>query len=224
MARTACDVALFGAFLPEIEPLRAALGDALSGRIGGAYVVARAVGIGLPLASAGTALQVAELRPRAVVAVGTCGVYPNASSPALYRIEDVVTARRVRLASPCVAAGSAQLPAPMTVVAEAHPLLREGLERAGARPADVATTLAITVDDAAAAQTAAASAADVEHLEAFGVAAACAAQGVPFAAALGIANSVGAGARAEWRAHHEAAAAAAIAIVLRWLGAAPVLP
>ncbi|MGH7297349.1 MAG: phosphorylase, partial [Polyangiaceae bacterium] len=56
-----------------------------------------------------------------------------------------------------------------------------------------------------------------EHLEAYGVSAACAARGVPCAAALGVANVVGARARDEWRAHHRAAASAAVDVVLRAL-------
>ena len=47
------------------------------------------------------------------------------------------------------------------------------------------------------------------------VAAACAARGIPFGAALGVANYVGARAREEWRAHHRTAAAAAVDAVLR---------
>jgi nucleoside phosphorylase len=41
-----------------------------------------------------------------------------------------------------------------------------------------------------------------EHLELTGVFAACAAAGVPAAAALAVANRVGPGAHAEWRASH----------------------
>jgi nucleoside phosphorylase len=103
----------------------------------------------------------------------------------------------------------------MSIVTDAHPATHQALLRAGARVADVATTLAITVDDAAAALIARASTAHVEHLEAYGVAAACAARGIPFGAALGVANYVGARAREEWRAHHRTAAAAAVDAVLR---------
>ena len=41
--------------------------------------------------------------------------------------------------------------------------------------------------------------ADVEHLEAFGVATACAREHIAFGVVLGIANIVGANAREEWR-------------------------
>jgi nucleoside phosphorylase len=81
----------------------------------------------------------------------------------------------------------------------------------------VATTLAITTDDAVAVRAARATTSHVEHLEAYGVAAACAARGVPFAAALGVANYVGARAREEWRAHHRTSASAAVDAVLRCL-------
>jgi hypothetical protein len=41
--------------------------------------------------------------------------------------------------------------------------------------------------------------------------------GVPFAAALGVANFVGAGARDEWRVHHRASAERAADVVSRWV-------
>ena len=46
---------------------------------------------------------------------------------------------------------------------------------------------------------------DVEHLEAFGFARACAAEGLPCGAVLGVANMVGGRGRAEWLAHHASA-------------------
>jgi hypothetical protein len=57
----------------------------------------------------------------------------------------------------------------------------------------------------------------VEHLEAYSVALACAAPGVPFAAVLGVANAVGARGRAEWRTHHARASEACIGVVAAWL-------
>jgi nucleoside phosphorylase len=76
----------------------------------------------------------------------------------------------------------------------------------------------VTTDDALAARLAAFTSCAVEHLEAYGVAAACAAQGVPFVAALGVANRVGATGRAEWRQNHRAASAAAIGVLVAWMG------
>jgi nucleoside phosphorylase len=227
----ACDVLILAAFVPELAPLRASLGDAMRARIGATDVAARVVGIGLPMSAAGTAMQLAELRPRAVVAIGTCGAYaPDGTAgasprtPAPLAIRDVVVARRVRLVDASVAGGVAQFPEPMSVSIDADAGLADALERAGARRADVATTLAITVDDATAARIARAAGVQVEHLEAFGVAAACAARGVPFGAVLGVANIVGARARDEWRMHRRQAAAAAAEVALRWVQAGPLAP
>jgi nucleoside phosphorylase len=206
-----CDLLLLAAFHPELAPLKSSLGEGMHARLGGRDVAARVVGIGLPMAAAGTATQLLEMRPRAVVLLGTCGAYLGSG----IAVGEVIAARRVRLVDHGVARGVAQFPDPMSVVTDAHPASLHTLVQAGARAADVATTLAITVDDAAAALIARAGAAHVEHLEAYGVAAACAARGVPFTAALGVANTVGARARDEWRTHHRTAAAAAVDVVLR---------
>ena len=206
-----CDLLLLAAFHPELAPLKAALGEGMRARLGGRDVAARVVGIGLPMAAAGAAMQLVEMQPGAVVLLGTCGTYAGSG----IGLGEVIAARRVRLVDYSVVRGVAQFPDPMSVVTDAYPAALQALLRAGAREADVATTLAVTVDDGVAAHIARATAAHVEHLEAYGVAAACAARGIPFGAALGVANQVGAGAREEWRAHHRTAAAAAVDVVLR---------
>jgi nucleoside phosphorylase len=215
----ASDVLIVAAFYPELSPLRSPLGEALSGRIGDLRVSARAAGIGLPMAAVGAAMHLAELQPRAVVMIGTCGAYVGGwrRARARFAIGEVISARRVRLVDPAALAGAAQFPEPMSIVADAHTPIVNALAAVGASPADVATTLAITVDDAMAASIARETDSDVEHLEAHGVALACAARGVPFAAALGVANFVGSHARDEWRVHHRAVAAAAADRVIRWL-------
>ncbi|HEY8039596.1 MAG TPA: hypothetical protein VIF15_07370 [Polyangiaceae bacterium] len=213
VAHVPCEVLVLAAFHPELAALRPLLGDAMHGRVGGVDVVGRVVGIGLPMAAAGAAMQLAELRPRTVVLIGTCGAYVGSGLV----LGDVVAARRIRLASLSAADGVAQFPEPMSVVCDAHPGTLGALVRAGAQEADVATTLAITVDDAAAARISRATMAQAEHLEAHGVATACAARGIPFGAALGVANFVGSRAREEWRAHHRQAAAAAADRVMKCL-------
>ena len=90
---------------------------------------------------------------------------------------------------------------------------------AGGRSVDVATTLGVTTDDALAEALARGARCEVEHLEAFAVAAACAAASVPFAAVLGVANMVGSQGREQWRKNHRAASDAAIALTLAWLRA-----
>lgn len=208
-----CEALLVAAFHPELAPLRAVLGDALRGSIQGREVVARVVGIGLPMAAVGTAMQLAELHPRRVVLLGTCGAYPGSG----LRIGDVVAAARIRLADAAVIEGRAQFPEPMSIVAESHGPTVEALVRSGAHAADAATTLAITVDDATAERLGRATGAQAEHLEAYGVVTACAARGVPCGVALGVANIVGSRARDEWRVHHRQAAGAAVEVVLRAL-------
>jgi nucleoside phosphorylase len=175
---------------------------------------ARVVGIGLPMAAAGTAMHVGELRPSAVLAIGTCGAYAGAG----LAIGEVIVARRVRLVDPSALRGLSEFPRPMSIIAEAWAPMADAIAGAtGARLADVATTLAITVEDGLADQIARATGAAVEHLEAHAVATACAARGIPFGAVLGVANIVGARARDEWRVHHHEAARAAAGAVLQWL-------
>jgi nucleoside phosphorylase len=91
------------------------------------------------------------------------------------------------------------------------------LAEGGERRVAVATTLAVTTDDALAARVAERTACDVEHLEAFAVAEACVHANVPFAVVLGVANRVGSTARGEWRQNHHATGHAAGALVARWL-------
>lgn len=220
------DVLILAAFDPELAALRAALGDgravvagAAGDGVGGLSVACRVVGIGLPAAAAGAATLLGEREVRAVVLVGTCGAYRSAHRA----IGDVVVPQRLRLVDPASLEGETEFPPPMAVACEADPLLLEGLTAAGGPAASsprtlcVATTLAITVDDARAARIAERAGANLEHLETHGVALACAARGVPFAAVLAVANFVGSSGRAEWQAHHRSAEAAAGERVLRWL-------
>jgi nucleoside phosphorylase len=210
-----CDVLVAGAFAPELAPFRPRLGDGLAATLGRTRVVAKAVGIGLVNAAVGTATRLPSLCPRAVVLVGTCGAYGG--TPILRGT--AVVARKVRLVDTASCEGRAAIPDPMTTSIDASAPIVQGLSAAaaGALVVDVATTLAVTTDDPLAARVAHASTTQVEHLEAFAVASACAAFGVPFAAVLGVANAVGSRGRDEWRTGHRAAADAAAAVVLRWL-------
>jgi futalosine hydrolase len=209
-----CDLLILAAFPPELAGLRGALGEGLRHPFGGHDVAAETVGIGIATAAAGAARRLAAYQPRGVVLLGTCGSYGDAAP-----LGSVAVARRVVLAEPAVARGEAAYPDPMSTEVNADPALRDALHANGGHLADVATTLAVTTDDPLAARLAAFTSCQVEHLEAYGVAAACAAQGVPFVAALGVANRVGSRGREEWRQNHRAASAAAIAIVLKWMRA-----
>jgi nucleoside phosphorylase len=206
------DLLVLAAFPPELAPLRATLGDGLRQPFGGHDVAAKAVGIGLATAAAGAATRLVALRPRGVVLVGTCGAY-DGSIP----IGGVAVGGRLVLAEPAVARREAAFPEPMSIEVEADPALVAGLSSHGGKVVAVATTLAVTTDDALATLLTESTRCQVEHLEAYGVAAACAAEGVPFVALLGVANGVGSRGREEWRMNHRAASAAAIAVLVEWM-------
>lgn len=207
------DVLVVAAFAPELAPFRASLGESLDARVGGLSVTARAVGIGLATAGMGALERIGETKPRAVVLVGTCGAYANLQRG------DVAIAHRVLLVEPAVAEARAAFPDPMSIEHRADARIAAALVSHGGRASDVATTLAVTTDDALARVVARATACDAEHLEAFAVASACARAGVPFASALGVANDVGSRGRGQWRESHRAASDAAARVVVSWLQA-----
>jgi nucleoside phosphorylase len=207
-AESPCDVLVLAAFDPELSPLKAALGPGLSGSVGATAVEARAVGIGLVAAAIGTARLLRVPLPRAVVLIGTCGVYArlDRSPPALGQAVVDVGAL----------SGVVELPAAIPIVCRPDENLRAGFVRQGLPAVEIATTLGVTVSDTLAAEMARGGV-EVEHLEAFSVASACQVAGVAFAAVLGVSNAVGSAGREQWRANHRAASAAAAAEVIRWL-------
>ena len=207
------DVLFAAAFAPELASFDPPLASVGEGRIGNVRVAARTVGVGLVASAAGAAATLVRRRVRAVVLLGTCGAYPGSN----LAIDQVVVSRVITLVDPAVLAGSMHFPGPMQTRIDSHGPLGDALAQCGAQPADVATTLAVTVDDAAAGHIGQVSGASVEHLEAFAVAIACANANVPFAALLGVANTVGSRGRDEWRVHHSSAAARAVRIAVRWI-------
>ena len=212
---------VLSAWEPEIAPLaklvpRRGRG---AGRDGFAAV---AVGVGPVEAAIGAARAIAAHAPRRVIFVGTAGAYARgAATPAIGSaavVDDLsavstaalrgegylpeVQIRRAAAARPLCRALAAGLPGPAPVVGAACPL-------------------AITRSAALARRIARATGAALENLEAFAVARAAAAAGVPFAAVLGVANRVGPAGHREWRAHHAAASQAACAVVAALLRASP---
>jgi len=213
LLRDHTDILIVSAHLPELLGLRKLLGDALRANVGGLEAVAGAVGIGIAGAAAGMAFELCQRAPRAVVLVGTAGVYRGRP----LSVGQVVVGRKLHLASVAAAMHRGAFPAAMPVVVETAPELSTALSRGALHEVSVATTLAITTDDAVAATLSASVDADVEHLEAFGVAAACGRRGIACGVVLGIANIVGSTAREEWRIHHESAGSAAAAVVADWI-------
>jgi len=185
-------VLVVAAFSPELSALASEIERAV-------------VGVGLVESALGAARVVASRKPDAVVLVGTAGAYPNSS----LKIGDVIVARDIVLASP----SGALIEGAMPTSIETDVALSASLRAPSVVVGRVATTLAITTDDAVARTLEDATHAHAEHLEAFAVARACAVASVPFTAVLGIANAVGARGRDEWRANHERAAEAACRVI-----------
>jgi purine-nucleoside phosphorylase len=202
-------VLIVSAWEPELAPLAAVLGR-------GHGVELRAAGVGLVDAAAGAAAAIAETRPRAVVFVGTAGLYLGARPRVGFG--DAAVVRRARLACEGVARGSSYFPEPLISSVETDRPLREALRTRARLPlADVACPPGITRSAAVARKLAATTGAALENLEVLAVARAAARAKVPFAAVLGVSNHVGPQAHAEWKSLAALASASACAAVLAWL-------
>jgi purine-nucleoside phosphorylase len=172
----------------------------------------RTVGVGPVVAAATAAHLLTELRPDAVVLIGTAGSYRGGPP-----VGQACAARRVGLADGAATMGLGYVPRPPSPL-PCDPRL---LARANLPVVDVLNTGAITTDPVLAGRLA--DGWQVEHLEAFGVAAACAAARVPFVALLGIANQVGPDAHAQWLTHRNAAQDAAREAAAALIGGEPLL-
>jgi purine-nucleoside phosphorylase len=164
---------------------------------------AACTGVGAVTAAAATARLLASASPPRVLFVGTCGAYD-----ARLAVGDLLAASEAIATSQDELEGRAYRP-------EIEPTRWQATWTLPLAAHAVAVPQAITRTAAGAAALARVAAA--EHLELTGVFAACAAAGVPVAAALAVANRVGPGANAEWRANHARVSAALVA-ALRGLG------
>jgi nucleoside phosphorylase len=215
------DLLLLAAYAPELQGMRRLLGDQLYGNVSGVIVTCKTVGVGLPNAVAGTTTRLMQLRPRAVVLVGTAGFYWGAAA----QLGEAIVPRRAVLVDPPEVEARGAMPEPMARTADCNAMLALGLGAGRAPTLDVANTLGVTTDDHLGARIAQVTGCALENLEAFGVANACALQNVPFACVMGVSNRVGSTGRDEWRQHHKNAAQAACETISRWLvGGAMGLP
>jgi nucleoside phosphorylase len=210
------DLLILAAHAPELLGLGPHLSEPLAGTIEGVRVSCATVGVGLPIAGSGAMRHLRDVRPRAVVLLGSCGLYPSAAA---FEPLIPVVPSAVRAIDPNVLAGYAAFPPPMQTRTECHLELANGLARveAGCVCGDVATTLSITTDDAQAASMGRQSGCCAENLEAFSVALACAALAVPFACVLIATNEVGSRGREQWFKHQRAAADRGAQWLLAWL-------
>jgi purine-nucleoside phosphorylase len=171
-----------------------------------------AVGIGPIESAAGMAAVLALGAPAGVVIVGTCGAFSTA-----LKINDLVCVERAVLA---LTAPQVEVPESVPTRVEADTRLTEKVvEATGARRVTAACGFGVTVDDLEAGKTAAASRAHVEHMECFAIYRACARARIPVTSLLAVANRVGGGARAEWKANAVVAEAKAIGALVKVLSA-----
>ena len=191
------------AWEPELVRLREHVDAAVPAEV---ELVLETLGVGIVEASLGMTRCVVRHAPELALLLGTAGALPRTGAP---RVGEVVAASRVRLVDAGVLAGTSQLPAPMPSEAALDLAIHDALVGAGARSVQIANTVGITVDDDQASRMAIAGSEDVEHLEAFAFARACASAAVPCGIVLGIANVVGARGRPEWFANHASASARA---------------
>ncbi len=213
------DVLVLAAHAPEFVGLRPHIGDSLNGTVGNRMVVAKTIGVGLAVAGAATANRITQIAPRAVIVLGSCGIYPN---PTEYRPLDIVVPSKLSLFDPAVAAGKAAFPEPMQTAIDPDAPLSAGLLQAvtsRGHTCNVATTMSITTDDAIARAVHGATGIEAENLELFPVALACRAASIPFAAVLGVTNMVGSKGRHDWRQYQRDAAIAAAEVIVAWLRA-----
>ena len=219
------DVLIMAAHGLELASLRVALGADSHATVQGCAVALREVGVGAMSAGGGAMRALHDARPKAALLVGSCGVYPghDAREPG-----QLLVASRLVAVDAAVLGARAAFPAPMATGVEADPALGHALfdaaqsaaPRTGVAPpfrGALATTLAITTDDALAAQLGRDAGCVAENLEALAVALSCGMQGVAFAAVVAVTNDVGSNGRAQWREHHPLAARAAADCVLAWL-------
>lgn len=164
------------------------------------------VGVGPIRAAIGAFAALQAARPASVVLVGSTGAYD-----VLLPIGGAVVVRRVGWELGIADLGLGYVPLPPEPLTS-DPALRA---RLSLPEVDALTVGAITTDPALAGLRGANW--QVEHMEAYAVAAACAALHIPFVAVLGISNRVGPHAHAEWLAHRvQAEEAACSAVCAAW--------
>lgn len=210
------DLLLVAAHAPDLAGMRAFLGEKLDGQMRGLTIKTKVLGFGMAVAAASCARGVQALGPRAVILIGTCGVFPGLTQ---YRPYDVLLPTRIQLADATVLARKATFPDPMQTTVECQPLLRSALAASAPRAVQTALTsmMAPITDDALAAGLHAATGCDADNGELFGIAAACQAANVPFAAALGVSNLVGSTGRHDWAQFQREAVTQAGQCIGTWL-------
>lgn len=210
------DVLVVAAAAPDLVGLRAHLGETLEGNVRGLVIRSKVVGFGPGVAGATTARGVAALSPRALVLLGTCGVYPGLSQ---YQPHDVLVASRVVALDHAVIQGGAEWPTPMSTTFEASAPMVAALStnRHRTHAAPVASPLALTRSDALASRVTQITGAHAENTDALGVAGAASGASVPFVCVLGVSNIVGSTGRSDWQQFQREAVTQAASAIIAWI-------
>lgn len=210
------ELLIVAASAPDFAGFRAHLGDRLDGTIRNVPVRTKVLGLGMAVAGASVARGILAVEPRAVLLVGTCGIFPGLPA---YQPLDLVIPGRVHAVDPLVLEGRAEFATPMQTMADCHGMMVAGLRASVPRShgAPIASTLGRIVDDALAAAVARPSGCDGENPEAFGVAAACSAAHIPFATVLGVTNLVGSTSKQDWLQFQREAVTASASAVANWI-------
>ncbi len=210
------DVLVLAAHPPDLRGLRTLLGDQLVGHVRNLRVSAKAVGLGLTAAGASASKRIFQLEPRAVVFVGTAGVYPSLEG---YQPHDVVVAERTRLVDLGELSGLSAFPPPVLTEMTLDPALAQTLVRyaPAGRLVSVASPLTATRSDELAALVHPRTGCHVENLELFAVAHACQLAQVPLTAVFGVSHVCGSTAAVDWPKFERQSAIAAAETAARWL-------
>jgi nucleoside phosphorylase len=210
------DLLIVAAHGPELRGLRTHLGERLDGAIRGLRITAKTVGIGMPVAGPSTAKRVFQLEPKAVIHLGTCGIFPGLEQ---YQPHDVIVGTQVTLVDHAVNAYRASFPEPMQTTLATHTMLSQGLAAYGPRThmAGIGTTLALTIDDTLAAEVPQRANAHAESLEAFGIAHACTLAQTPYTCVLAASHVVGSRGREDWHRFERQSTIAAAEVLIAWL-------
>lgn len=211
------DVLIVGAYAPDLRAIRNHLGERMYGEIRGLRVCAKSVGIGMSVAGSHVTKRLFQLSPRAVIHVGTCGIYPDQGD---YRPDDLLIPPKLRLVDHGVLAGTAKAPDPMQEELALHKSLCAGLATHGSRvfQQPVACTPTRTTSAETGREIAKRYGCHAENMEAFAVAQACHLLQVPVACVLAATHVIGPTAEQDHRNFERDAVTLAGDQVINWIG------
>ncbi|MCS6856588.1 MAG: hypothetical protein NZM37_02640 [Sandaracinaceae bacterium] len=218
------DVLLVAASAPDFIGFCGHLGERIEGSLRGLSIRSKLIGFGGIHAASATSRGILATQPRAVIFVGTAGLYPG---PVSAEPCEVVVATEVVTIDVGVLHGHAEWPFGVHRNLKAHPAIVGGFlsVRPHLKTMRVGSPAAFTRNDGLARLIASQGNVELENTEAYGVALAAASSSCPFACVLGISHLVGSTAHIDQPRFHRGAVERVAELVIAWLElAAPGLP